>query len=238
MVVLGSVSACSEEELTGIVCTSPALLFTESEGRIIIESESVPDVRDIGDWQYQRDLPGYKGSGYLYYAGENAFGKPGNSVLSYQIRISNPGTYRFVYSGRIAEGDNNTEANDLWIRFADADDFYGYRDRNNSYVYPRGSGKSPHPKGASKEGWLKAYMNKLDTWLYAAHTSDHNAHLIYVHFDSPGTYSMEVSGRSHGFAIDRFVLFKEEGDFASKNGSKHIEQVFGTSAESSSTCLQ
>jgi hypothetical protein len=85
-------------------------------------------------------------------------------------------------------------------------------------VYPRGNGQgpggedlTPYPEGASSDGWLKVYSSgdvALRNWVWQARTSDNDAHDIMVEFDNPGTYTIQVSGRSQGFAIDRMVLYK------------------------------
>ena len=36
-----------------------------------------------------------------------------------------------------------------------------------------------------------------------------NSHDIFVLFQNPGVYTMEVSARSSGHAIDKFVLFND-----------------------------
>lgn len=51
--------------------------------------------------------------------------------------------------------------------------------------------------------------NDLD-FKWQASTSDNDAHNIYVEFDNPGTYTMQVSVRSSGHGIDKFLLYKEE----------------------------
>ena len=57
--------------------------------------------------------------------------------------------------------------------------------------------------------WFKVWRsgNNL-SFKWQAVTSDNDAHNIYVKFNSPGIYTMEVSARSSGHAIDKFVLFK------------------------------
>ncbi|WP_085516214.1 hypothetical protein [Marivirga sericea] len=215
---------------------SDALNFTESDGLVIVEFEAVPDRSAIGDWDFRNDFAAYEGEGFLYWAGEDHFSQPGNSTLGYEIEISNPGTYRFIYSGYIALGESTTESNDLWLRFADASDFYGFRENDDSYVYPKGTDKSPNPEGASRDGWLKVYMNQLNEWTYTAKTSDNDAHDIYVEFDNPGTYLMEISGRSEGFAIDRAVIYKEEGNFADLGNRAKRKEAFEVLDGSDATC--
>ena len=129
-------------------------------------------------------------------------------LLTYKLKISNPGTYRFLWRSRIAKGDLASEHNDSWLRFEDADAFYGKK--GESIVYPGDTGQTPTPNGSSKDGWFKIYMNGLDQWKYQSSTSDNDAHQIFVEFNSPGTYTMEVSARSDYHALDRFVLFSSD----------------------------
>ena len=111
-----------------------------------------------------------------------------------------------MWRSRITNGNDGTEHNDTWLRFADADDFYGKK--GDHIVYPGGTGKTPRPNGSSKEGWFKVYMSGAGTWKWASNTSDNDGHGIYVKFDEAGDYIMEISARSSHHALDRFVMVK------------------------------
>ena len=205
-----STFSCGDDDSVGedLACSEDATaLFNESEGILLVEAESVT----FGEgWSFVNDLSDATGSGYVRWEGEDQFGNPGEGLTSFSLSISTAGTYRFVWRNAVTEGDNPTEGNDSWLRFADADDFFGQKG-DGSVVFPNGTGKSPNPEGASTEGWLKVYRSgtPLD-FKWQARTSDNDAHDIYVTFNSPGTYTMEVSGRSRGHAIDKFVLFLED----------------------------
>jgi len=198
--------ACSGEDVDPVSnpCDDPGTipLFVEKDGLLVIEAESVA----IGTgWSAHTARAGFTGSSYIQWEDANSFSTPGKGLMTYKINIQTPGTYRFQWRSHINEGDNNTESNDAWLRFADAADFYG--EKKGNFVYPNGTGKKPNPEGQSKDGWFKIYMNQLDTWSWQARTSDNDAHDIYVVFDSAGIYTMEISGRSKGFALDRIVLY-------------------------------
>jgi len=150
------------------------------------------------------ELTGFIGDGYLEFEGPNFFNSPGNSLLTYMVRITTPGTYLFRWHSRITEPDENTEFNDSWLRFPDADLVYG--ERNGSRVFPRGSGMTPNPEGSGSDNWLKIYQNRRNEWFWGAFTSDNDPHDIFAEFNSPGDYTIQISGRSTGHAIDRFVL--------------------------------
>ncbi|MEO1440734.1 MAG: hypothetical protein AAFV33_10025, partial [Chloroflexota bacterium] len=101
-----------------------------------------------------------------------------------------------------------SEHNDMWVRFQGASDFYGYRERDNSFVYPKGY-KQPEVEGASKDNWFKIYMSQGGRWSWQSRTSDNDAHDVYAVYNSPGVYTVQVSGRSTDFAVDRMVMYQE-----------------------------
>ena len=57
---------------------------------------------------------------------------------------------------------------------------------------------------------MKIYSSGTTNWTWSARTSDHDAHEVYVTFDTAGVYTLEISGRSKYHALDRIVLFKDE----------------------------
>ncbi len=198
-----SCSSDSPTEETPRACSQGDIL--EIDGIAIIEAEkdSVPD-----GWLIETNFTGYTGSGYLQWNGSDNFGTPGVSIISYKIHIDTPGTYRFNWRSRIGIGDNNTEHNDNWLKMLDADDFFAIKN-GNEIIYPHGSGKTPNPEGAGSEGWFKIYMNTLGSWHWDANTSDNDPHQVFATFSTSGTYTILVSGRSNGHAIDRMVLSHE-----------------------------
>ncbi|NND34034.1 MAG: hypothetical protein HKN76_15705 [Saprospiraceae bacterium] len=183
--------------------TSPR--FQESGGIMVIEIESAAN---YDAWELDTGKSGYTGEGYLQYKGPNFYNNPGNSLLSFEIAIEKTGKYRFQWHSLIAVGQSNTEHNDSWLRFNNASDFYG--EKNEQRVYPKGVGKMPNPNGTSTKGWLKIYQNNQNGWTWVTRTSDHDPHEIFVEFDSIGIYTLEISGRSSGHAINRLALFHSE----------------------------
>ncbi|MEL7340471.1 MAG: Ig-like domain-containing protein, partial [Bacteroidota bacterium] len=180
-------------------CPAP---FEEVNGMVVVEAESVPAV---GDWNLETSIPGYTGSGYYVWDGSDYFNNPGNGLLEYKINITTTGTYRFQWRNRITQGTSTSDFNDNWLRFPDASDFWAEKGGNK--VYPKGTGKTPNPAGSSSDGWFKVYVSELNKWSWQTRTSDGNPHEIYVKFDTPGVYTMQVSARSKGHGIDRMVLF-------------------------------
>ena len=180
-------------------CPAP---FEEINGMVVIEAESVPLV---GDWDLETSISGYTGSGYYVWDGSDYFNNPGNGLLEYKINVTTTGTYRFQWRNRITQGNSSSDFNDTWLRFPDASDFWAEKTGNK--VYPKGTGKTPNPAGSTANGWFKVYTSELNKWSWQTSTSDGNPHDIFVKFDTPGVYTMQVSARSKGHGIDRMVLF-------------------------------
>ena len=191
-------------------------IFIEKDGILTIEIEK-SDFENTS-WSMEESIEGFSGDGYLVWTGDNLFRDPGSGLLTYKIRISTPGTYRFIWRSNITIGDDNTEHNDSWLRIPDANHFYGLRN-DGHIVYPKGTTLDPipesegqestEPEGAGKDGWFKIFMNNANSWEWRSATSDNDGHNIYVIFDAVGDYTIEISGRSTGHGIDKMVLFTD-----------------------------
>ncbi|WP_158975167.1 hypothetical protein [Cellulophaga sp. L1A9] len=193
-------------EDSAVECTDVAnYVFNEKEGLIRIEFE---DAIFDSDWKLKNDDEAASGKGYMVWEGDQSLGTPGNGLATYALQVTVPGTYRFVWKSAVKTGDSGSDHNDTWLRFDDASDFFAQK--GESIVYPADSGKTPIPEGATKNGWFKIYRSgsNLD-FKWQSSTFDNNAHDIFVTFNAAGTYTMEISARSSGHAIDEFVLFND-----------------------------
>ena len=195
------------EEMNG-PCPITQFLFHEKDGLVRVDIENPSPIPN--GWETDTAFAGFEGEGYLIWTEGDNFNTPGEGFMRYSIEITNPGTYQFVWRSRIGAGTSNTEHNDSWLRIPTAADFYGEKASTGERVYPKGVGKTPNPEGTSKDGWLKCYMNRLDEWFWRSSTNDGDPFNIFAQFDSPGTYDIEISGRSKSHALDQFVLFKTD----------------------------
>ena len=195
----------NEEEGNGNTNCSPSnYVFKEEDGLLVAEFEKADFP---GAWEQKTNENGFSGDGYMVWTGNQYFDDPGNGVVRFKIKINNPGTYRFLWNSAVTMGNDGTEHNDTWLRFPDANDYFG--EKGDNRLYPKGTGKSPNPNGSSKDGWFKIYRSGNDlSFKWQAVTSDHQGYNVFVKFNSPGIYTMEVSARSKGHAIDKFMLFK------------------------------
>ncbi|MEO1652345.1 MAG: gliding motility-associated C-terminal domain-containing protein [Bacteroidota bacterium] len=235
---------------------------------VIIEFEDIPNRDNLGEWEFRTTnlnqtngapFPSsFSGDGYLYYTGPNLFQDGGNAIIEYNIEITDPGKYRFIYASAIGTGNNGTEHNDAWVKFPDADAFYAYRASSNSIAVPNDQGvnrdnpdpnnpilKAAYPGATYKvpegadirnNGFFKIFMNQLNDWWYEGATSDNEGYPVYVRFENPGVYTMQISGRSNGFAIDRAILWKEEGNFDGLNNRNNRRNAFSGLSSNAPSC--
>jgi len=197
--------------------------YLENNGLIVIEMESTDAP---SPWQEKSGDEAI--GGYLEWGGSNNFNTPGQGLISIRVAISNPGMYRFIWRNSIREGTDSTESNDSWLKIL-ADNFYGYRESDDSTVCPRDQPSSNRcsggaPNGSSKDGWFKVFRSggPTLTWFWRSFTSDRDGHLIFADFDRVGEYEIQISGRSQHHAIDRLVLFR------SGNASDNVLENFAT----------
>ncbi|WP_405415753.1 putative Ig domain-containing protein [Maribacter sp. Asnod1-A12] len=200
--------------------------YQENNGLVVIEMENLTYGTN---WTEETTETGFTGSGYLYNS-VDSFTTPGNGTITTEVEITTPGVYRFQWHNNIGiedPDDPTTEHNDAWLRFDNADDFYGAKnvDGSGSIVYPKGLSKTPEVEGESADGWLKVYTNTLG-WNWSTKTSDNDAHWVFVEFDNVGSYTMEISSRSEGHSIDRIALhlvsqnYDEAGLFAAAESTQ------------------
>ncbi|WP_026810752.1 malectin domain-containing carbohydrate-binding protein, partial [Arenibacter latericius] len=188
-------------------------IYQENNGLVVMEMENLI----FGaNWSEETSETGFTGNGYLNNQVDN-FNTPGNGTITTKVNITTPGVYRFQWHnkiGTIAPSNPNTEHNDAWLRFPDADDFFssGATTGVEPKKYPGGSGKTPVVNGATSGGWFKVYTNTI-AWNWDTQTSDNELQYVFVQFDNPGEYTMEISSRSEGHLIDRATLHKVDQNY-------------------------
>jgi hypothetical protein len=131
----------------------------------------------INGWVFEASAPGYIGAGYYTYRGADSKQGPGSATLSYPIYINNPGEY-LVRIHNYHDDGNSTEGNDAWLQI---------------------SGVQP---------WIKTWSGDRSLWNWGNNfETSHNNHTgPEVTFPAAGPYTLQISGRSPGFSIDRIII--------------------------------
>ncbi len=165
--------------------------FQESGGLVVMEVESAPLA---GSWTKETYRGGHTGSGcYEWRKGNTSTGidAAGAGILSYPISISTAGRYRIQLR---SQPSASTDYNDVWMRVQGA----------TAVEAVRSNGTDVRSLGTA---WTKVYNNSANTWSWNSNTVDNDAHFIYAEFAAGASATLELSGRSTQFSIDRIVLY-------------------------------
>ncbi|MFK7811732.1 MAG: PKD domain-containing protein, partial [Maribacter sp.] len=195
--------------------------FLEQAGLVVMEAESGTVVPT---WA-QTTTGGATG----IIAGSNHLSIQNGGTIPYQITVGTPGVYRFNWRSFFS-GTINTEENDNWLRFPNDNGvwFFGFQGTPvneaslianvtsatpTNIVFPKGSPRvtaATTPEGNGSNGYFKIFRSGGTSEVYdwQALTSDNDSHDIYVYFENAGTFTMEISERSLGHAIDKMALYK------------------------------
>lgn len=224
--------------------------FEEQGGLLVIEAESGTLVPSWSETT--------AGGATGIIAGSNHLNNQNGGTIPYEVTISTPGVYRLNWRN-FYSGGNPTEENDNWIRFPNNNDvwFFGYKGtpadeaslianvssaNPTDIVFPKGSSRvtaTTTPEGSGSSGYFKVYRigGGSEVYDWQAFTSDNDPHDIYVWFVNAGTYTMEISERSAGHAIDRIALYKLDGTNYTDNqltSAPESQRTSGTGAADNS----
>ncbi|MEM9612961.1 MAG: hypothetical protein AAF962_01290 [Actinomycetota bacterium] len=154
---------------------------------ITIEAETIGTT---GAWKVVKDAKASGGS-YLTWEGlsfERNNQSPADTMrVAFDVTV--PGTYEFVWAMRQPGDVESDKANDSWVNFPDAARF------------------GP-TTGGSYGGPVKVFGNGKNNFAWKARADvKHKKSSLSMDFNSVGTYTMELSGRSHGHQIDKIVIY-------------------------------
>ncbi|MCM8536406.1 MAG: malectin domain-containing carbohydrate-binding protein [Lentisphaeraceae bacterium] len=161
----------------------------EQNGYVVLEAENA---KMTGKWvtRTAADVKGtnaFTGSGYIRYTGNTEATGPANDVLSYKVKINNPGKYKLIVRALEAplETGEGDKANDCYVRMVGQSGNFGKFNKHvllgNSYQW----------------SWeIKAE--------FASHSFTQPVYNL-----TAGVHEFQIAGRSKNFHIDRFVLYKD-----------------------------
>ncbi|MEM9325560.1 MAG: DUF5060 domain-containing protein [Bacteroidota bacterium] len=161
--------------------------YAEQDGIVVIEAENISPP---SPWTLVNDSKATGGK-YLSWGGGNNYGSPNGGEVSVELKITKTGTYRFMWLMRQPDGVASDLSNDSWVNFPDATHM--------------------NQNGVPYNGFIKVFGNGKGEFRWAA-TADvnHQKSPLFVRFDQPGTYTLQLAGRSENHQIDRIVLFHSD----------------------------
>ena len=185
-------------------------LFEEQGGLIVMEAESV---LATDSWSLRNNISGALGEGYYEWKhGDTNQGidAAGRGILTYTFQVSKGGLYRFLLR---SSSPDLTEHNDVWVRFP-----------GHAATGIRQSGTGSI--NIAPNSWFKVYQNTNgQEWKWDARTVDFDPHSIFLNIEEPGIYSVELSGRSTLFKIDRLLLFHRDVRFSDATRTSTAESA-------------
>jgi len=202
----------------------PGCDYGTEDGMIVLEAE---DLTLSEDWAVDDANEGFTGTGYIEWTGSAHNNDPTHGPIAVDLRFDAPGRYRLQWHTRIGRGDDATEHNDTWVRFAEVAGYYAVQGdaTNEGRVYPRPQcedddflapiraldtvSEATCPAGSSRDGYFKVYSSSARDWRWSARTSDRDPHEVTVEIDEPGVYTMELAARADYSQIDRIVIHEE-----------------------------
>jgi len=167
--------------------------YVQTEPTILMEVETIPIIEG---WGYAADALKHSGLGYLEWKTEGQGINPGKGLLKYTFEITEAGNYQFLLRSKIKDPTNRMETpdpdgNDIWVKFNGGNDVYKQKKLGNDWNKIMILG---HPEG----------------WTWNTNGDGGKTHPItpVCRYFEKGTYSVELSGRSQGHAIDKIALIK------------------------------
>lgn len=205
--VLKVIAAAFITSLIGNVCHAQSTqVYNESDGVVGFEVEDTDS--PLGLWRKKTALPGFSGSGYLEFTGNEYTRGAAHSPLTFHFKINKGGSYLFdLRCAKMMINDHTDWANDCYMRVVG--DFT--------------AAPGPHdvPKGNASLSLLKSdtkyFGGRIDSWEWASGDfpisggrldpgGQRNKRTAVYEFKSGQTYTLVLSGRSKSFRIDRAMF--------------------------------
>jgi hypothetical protein len=179
---------------------APTRIFTETDGRLVIEAENVT----LTDhWIFDNTEEGYSSEGYIRWMPSyiHEISHQHQGTLAYRIRITNPGTYRMAMRSSHKGAPERDKWNDCWTLM----------------------GLNPvHPYGITRKTYHAINNEEYKSGMGFSWHTTHNNYGSVAKTDgefSVPTYELEagdhyfwICGRSGGFRIDKIHLFKNDAE--------------------------
>ena len=152
--------------------------YVAQNNLVAVQFESAPLV---DSWTLSTSTPDFTEDGYLRWDGPNLFSSPGASgIFGFDFEVQEGGNYQLRLRNR-HENPDATEENDVWIRM---------------------------DGGA----WIKTFSNmagSVGAWTWESRFDFSHSNQPNANYDlAPGVHRIEFSGRSFGFKMDQFHLYR------------------------------
>ena len=157
--------------------TAPTGAFQGQNGSVVMEIESAPLA---GKWALETEKPDYTGTGYYAWRGGNNFSTPGRGILAYKFVADQGGVYKMNIRNRRDKDGRvvaNDQENDVWARMDGGP-------------------------------WTKVFSGTpFGEWGWGTRFDHGHGNITAASYDlTGGVHTLELSGRSANFKLDRIYL--------------------------------
>lgn len=199
--------------VAGHYCFALATL-QDTEGIVVIEAENTQS--PLGNWIKKTEIPGYTGTGYLDFTGNDYLLGPPDSKLEYGFTVNKAGLYylhlRCARESRNMDGEiRNDVANDCYVRVVG--DFGAGPNAGDSH------GKDAPLSLLRKDTKFFGGADNQFAWAFGPDFGGRldpgghkNKRVATYNFKEGETYTLVVHGRSRGFKMDRIVFARVDLD--------------------------
>ena len=188
-----------------------------------------------GKWNYvaapdaEGNQSNFQGDGYYLYGSSSSTalqGPAANETLEYTILVPEGETGIYQFAARVArDGDAaSDQQNDLWLNIKPADQ-PGTGDLAEDFLVI--GNNEPEPVN---DGFIKVFGGpNTGSWGTARnYDALPNNPPVRLNIDEPGLYTVQIAGRSQGYHVDSFELFKGSKPAAGASDSRFVEDDPGT----------
>jgi len=160
------------------LASPPTPVYQALDNLVVVEVESVPPA---GDWNEYTALTGFTGESYYRWDGPDLFGSPGSGILRYEFEVQETANYKLRIHNRHDDPQPDQD-NDCWVR-------------------------------VDGGPWWKVFSNSgsatVATWNWISVIEQSESVKYDANYDlDAGRHVIEMSGRSNGFMIDRFIFYQ------------------------------
>ncbi len=208
LIALLCLSACSHAQSRSADSSTNGAIIIEAEDNALAEG-----------WSLKKEVAGYTGNGYIQWTGEETRETDKGEIL-YPITIDESGVYQ-IFARCHQDGAIWDASNDMFVQIATSRPIEGYPDIRKPEKAYVGSEFDYRLDKAQRQAARESLTNDWRWWIWGEEIRS----VFRVSLEA-GEHVLRITGRSHGFIIDRFAIIKAgDADYAQQPPAEILEKL-------------